>query len=772
MDAGGPAGAAREVPAGAARREVVLLAGAVAAAALAPLAVHWVAGRTLAWFDTLRLLAPQRGLVDEALRGLRLPLWNPFLGGGVPLLADAVHGVLHPVSIAAAWLAGGRAADFAVGGHVALAAIGAALLARELGASRAGSGIAAVSYALSGYVLSMAGNVLFLSGAAGLPLCAAGLRRSARRSSAGALALGAACAALLALTGDVQAVVLGGAIGAVLAVDANGGRGLLRAVAAGALGLAAAGAQLLPAAAHFLRSARASAGWWNAPGVWALEPYRVAELALPGLSWSPDPLSDPLYGALAGPGAWPAGNLPVPLVPSVAVGLLPLALALAGLRSGRPGRTLGLLAIALLWGALGPALGAESLLGQVPLWRSFRYSVKLVGALSLVLALLSALGLDAVLAGRVRARALVGGAVAVAAAALGGFALSARGLDPGLAAEAWGRLLRGALHAAAALALLAGWTLARGRLGRAAGAALGAVAWCTAAAASPAALRPGSPEARLRAPGPSLAAAPPGPRIVTPYTREPESRLAGLDWIDQAAVDYAALGYPALNVRARLDSLDEYGALGARRLEALRELFGARWPAAARRYAVTHVLLDAPATEAQAGARALATDGAARLGPAGRTGEAWAVPHREWAAFAGEVRRAEGEEAALRELALAFVEGSERVVVEGSGEFGTSPGRVLSVERGTEKVRIEAESAGEGTLVVADAYWPGWEATVDGREAPIHAADGLVRAVRWPAGRHVLEMRYRPWEVRAGLALSAAGLLALGAGCARLRRRS
>jgi uncharacterized membrane protein YfhO len=95
---------------------------------------------------------------------------------------------------------------------------------------------------------------------------------------------------------------------------------------------------------------------------------------------------------------------------------------------------------------------------------------------------------------------------------------------------------------------------------------------------------------------------------------------------------------------------------------------------------------------------------------------------------------------------------------------------VLAVARGLESLRVEAEAGADGTLVVADAFWPGWEATVDGAAVPILPADVLVRAVPWPAGRHVLEMRYRPPEVRAGLLVSALGLAALGAWTAILRR--
>ncbi|MCM2333869.1 MAG: hypothetical protein NDI82_07960, partial [Anaeromyxobacteraceae bacterium] len=57
-----------------------------------------------------------------------------------------------------------------------------------------------------------------------------------------------------------------------------------------------------------------------------------------------------------------------------------------------------------------------------------------------------------------------------------------------------------------------------------------------------------------------------------------------------------------------------------------------------------------------------------------------------------------------------------------------------------------------------------------GVPAPILPADGLVRAVPFPAGRHRLVMRYEPPEVRIGVALSGLGLLLL-AGLAAWERR-
>jgi len=85
---------------------------------------------------------------------------------------------------------------------------------------------------------------------------------------------------------------------------------------------------------------------------------------------------------------------------------------------------------------------------------------------------------------------------------------------------------------------------------------------------------------------------------------------------------------------------------------------------------------------------------------------------------------------------------------------------------------VEAESPGDGILVVNSAFAPGWVATMDGRPWPLWRADFLVRAVPWPAGRHVLEMRYQAPGLRVGIAVSLAALTAIAAlGLADLRAR-
>ena len=88
-------------------------------------------------------------------------------------------------------------------------------------------------------------------------------------------------------------------------------------------------------------------------------------------------------------------------------------------------------------------------------------------------------------------------------------------------------------------------------------------------------------------------------------------------------------------------------------------------------------------------------------------------------------------------------------------------GRCRIASERADRVRIEAELGADGHVVLVDGYDPGWRVTLDGRPAPLLRANMAFRAVAVPAGRHVVEMVYRPRAVLAGLLLS--GLTALTA---------
>ena len=75
------------------------------------------------------------------------------------------------------------------------------------------------------------------------------------------------------------------------------------------------------------------------------------------------------------------------------------------------------------------------------------------------------------------------------------------------------------------------------------------------------------------------------------------------------------------------------------------------------------------------------------------------------------------------------------------------------------RVTIRAILDGPGYLVLADTWYPGWQATVDGEPAELLRANHAFRAVAMDAGDHVVEMVYRPLSVRLGAGVSLGTLI-------------
>jgi hypothetical protein len=114
-------------------------------------------------------------------------------------------------------------------------------------------------------------------------------------------------------------------------------------------------------------------------------------------------------------------------------------------------------------------------------------------------------------------------------------------------------------------------------------------------------------------------------------------------------------------------------------------------------------------------------------------------------------------------LARQPVRWRERVLLEATGappspQAARPPDTARIVADRDTEVVVEATARQPGWLVLADTWYPGWRAEVDGHEAPILPAYVAFRAVALPAGAHRVVFRYEPRSFRLGLALSALGL--------------
>jgi Bacterial membrane protein YfhO len=77
------------------------------------------------------------------------------------------------------------------------------------------------------------------------------------------------------------------------------------------------------------------------------------------------------------------------------------------------------------------------------------------------------------------------------------------------------------------------------------------------------------------------------------------------------------------------------------------------------------------------------------------------------------------------------------------------------------RVDVQTETRAPALLVLADAYYPGWEATVDGVPTDVQRVDAVLRGVRVPDGTHTVSFAFRPRSVWIGLLISLTTALAL-----------
>jgi hypothetical protein len=102
-----------------------------------------------------------------------------------------------------------------------------------------------------------------------------------------------------------------------------------------------------------------------------------------------------------------------------------------------------------------------------------------------------------------------------------------------------------------------------------------------------------------------------------------------------------------------------------------------------------------------------------------------------------------------------------RTVVEAPADapIAAAEGDAEIVAYAPERIVVRTVSAADSFLVLSDAYYPGWEATVDGVAAPIYPTNILFRGVPIPAGEHEIVFTFRPQPWQRGILLSALGLL-------------
>lgn len=102
----------------------------------------------------------------------------------------------------------------------------------------------------------------------------------------------------------------------------------------------------------------------------------------------------------------------------------------------------------------------------------------------------------------------------------------------------------------------------------------------------------------------------------------------------------------------------------------------------------------------------------------------------------------------------AFVESPLNFPTESDGGIGGT--RITSFAN--ERITLRAEASGPAVLVLAEAWYPGWEVKINGEPAVAFPVNGWMRGVVVPAGRSEIEWQFRQRRFATGCLLAAAAV--------------
>jgi hypothetical protein len=732
--------------------------GALVALVVASWALRFAGHGTDTPLDTMLYFFPVYAATAERFAHGIVPLWNPYQLCGIPWVAPLQGGVFYPphalyvvLPLHVAFMASNVL-------HLVLIAVATAAFARRVGLGAAAALVAAVVFTLRGAVPILQFSPNHLEAIAWLPVGAIGCVEIVRRPGRRAIALVAVATGMSLLAGYPQpttyAVYAWAALWVVLALEARRQprtivrSGLAFAAAIG-LGLLLAGIQLLPAAELTRLAVRAPQGLEDRvmfPGSAAFTPAAI-------------PLR---FGAILGM--------------STSWGVAVLALAPAALVGSRR-RAVGWWAVALAvvtacW-ALGELTPLFAIYRALPGLTWFRDPARIITLTEFGVALAAAFGLEAIVDARARGAGVA--ALVVALATAGIVRLASDGFAPAAAMPAI--LARaGIVMAAVALAAIGG------RAARAPAAVVlaGLVLFETST----------MPWGKLRLPYAATDVARLGM-----YAHETRALVAAVEhdrvWRYGAVLMpenglklptlyglRTVVDYEPLNL-ARQSDMMTYVSEGATTRERRPWLFGGEItslqsppgiapPSSRSRVldlmAVRFLIIPIGTRRGNPAFSAFLDEAGFVMFDDGARFKVFENPFVVPRAFVTyRARRAPPVAELLRVIGRRDFDPLAESYVEGDPLPAASVaarGHPATFVRDDEaEVELEATLEQRGLVVLADSFYPGWHATVDGRPAPILATNHMFRGVVVEAGTHRVRFVYAPASVRVGAVLSVLALL-------------
>ncbi len=346
--------------------------------------------------DLYLTLYPQKLHFAEIVKSGQFPLWDPYLHGGQPFLADVHNTALYPSGLLYLLFPPVQAFNTDIVLHLLLCAAGAYLFARGVGMAPLSSFVAGVVYGFCGYTLSFVNLFDRFLAVPYLPFLMLFWHRFLTTQRRKWFAIAAVAAFCQFLTGALEmvAITFGTLLGWSLLYPykITPSRRIIFFFLLIVFAVGLSSIQTFPAAEMLNQSTRGEGFSYTSFAAWSLHPKRLPETFLPGFLGYTNRVTARDYwgGSLEG--------MHFPYVLSIYFGLVVLALAMVGglPNKGEDGPPLGVRRFLLITGALGLifSLGQSlpffhALYEQIPLIHRIRYPVKVLAAAVLPVAVLS-----------------------------------------------------------------------------------------------------------------------------------------------------------------------------------------------------------------------------------------------------------------------------------------------------------------------------------------------------------------------------------------------
>ena len=389
-----------------------------------------------------------------------IPQWNPFFASGQPFAANPEHEVFCPLTTLFFLLPFEIAFRLQVILPLPLAAVCMFVFLRTLRRSRAAALFGALSWGFGGYLLSTTTLLPSLFAVASLPLTLAFVVRVARQPRLRDVAALALCYGLQCLSGEPVAIGATLLLGVAAALAQRRTcerptRPVVALVLGLLLGLAVAGATLVPGLHHAGKTDRAAGIADDQALAWSMPGVRMLELFSPHVLGHVEPSNLHLFwgAALYGQKGSPYFYS---IYPGLAASLLALLAAATRRRVARAWMVVAVVGVLL---ALGSHFPLWPSLRKLPGLSGVRFPEKFVLLFMVPLIVAAALGFDQTVMGPARGRRwllrLLGGFVVVGAAGAALISLFAGRMPAGFT---WRQARFDALHLAA-VALVTGIAL-------------------------------------------------------------------------------------------------------------------------------------------------------------------------------------------------------------------------------------------------------------------------------------------------------------------------